>query len=179
MSAVCAFAGAAGVAGGCVRGWGGRFRRNCDRIRRYGEVIESYKAVVGGCPFGAASAVEGGEVELVHVHGVVVAESERVHVEYGFAVEPCLHAAVLVAAAGRSYGVHAYFVHDAVPGAGGELLLRDGAVQIPLEVVAVYGLLAHEVDELHGVAVFAPHDARAPAVAGFGQGVAGVALSAA
>ena len=134
---------------------------------------------MGGGPFGAASAVEGGEVELVDFHGVVVAESERVHVEYGFAVEPCLHAAVLVAVAGRGYGIHAYLVHNAVPGAGGELLLRDGAVQVPLEIVAVFGALPHKIDELHGVAVFAPHDACAPAVAGFGHGVAGVALSAA
>ncbi len=83
---------------------------------------------MGGGPFGAASAVEGGEVELVDFHGVVVAEPERVHVKYGFAVEPCLHAAVLVAVAGRGYGIHAYLVHNAVPCAGGELLLRDGAV---------------------------------------------------
>ena len=134
---------------------------------------------MGGGPFGAASAVECGEVELVDFHGVVVAESECVHVEYGFAVEPCLHAAVLVAVAGRGYGIHAYLVHNAVPGAGGELLLRDGAVQVPLEIVAVFGALPHKIDELHGVAVFAPHDACAPAVAGFGHGVAGVALSAA
>lgn len=178
LSAVCAFAGAAGVGlrGVCI---GGRIDCDCDGVGGYGEVVKSYKAVVGGGPFGAASAVEGGEVELVDFHGVVVAESERVHVEYGFAVEPCLHAAVLVAVAGRSYGVHAYFVHDAVPGAGGELLLRNGAVQVPLEIVAVFGALPHKIDELHGVAVFAPHDACAPAVAGFGEGVAGVALSAA
>lgn len=173
LSAVFAFAGPAAVAAvGCGHGHG-------DGVGGYGEVVESYKAVVGGCPFGAASAVEGGEVELVDFHGVVVAEPERVHVEYGFAVEPCLHAAVLVAVAGRGYGIHAYLVHNAVPGAGGELLLRDGAVQVPLEVVAIYGFLPHKVDELHGVAVFAPHDACAPAVAGFGQGVAGVALAAA
>ena len=173
LSAVCAFAGPAAVAAvGCGHGHG-------DGIGRHGEVIESYKAVVGGGPFGAAPAVEGGEVELVNFHGVVVAEPERVHVEYGFAVEPCLHAAVLVAAAGGAHGVHAYLVHNAVPGAGGELLLRDGAVQVPLEIVAVFGALSHKIDELHGVAVFAPHDACAPAVAGFGQGVAGVALAAA
>ena len=55
----------------------GRYR---DGIRRYGEVVVADKAVVGGGPFGAASAVESGEVELVHVHGVVVAQSQRVHV---------------------------------------------------------------------------------------------------
>ena len=170
--------GAAGVGrcGGCI---GGRIDCDRDGIGGHGEVVESYKAVVGGGPFGAASAVEGGEVELVDFHGVVVAEPERVHVKYGFAVEPCLHAAVLVAVTGRGYGIHAYLVHNAVPGAGGELLLRDGAVQVPLEIVAVFGALPHEIDELHGVAVFAPHDACAPAVAGFGQGVAGVALAAA
>ncbi len=134
---------------------------------------------MGGGPFGAASAVEGGEVELVDFHGVVVAEPERIYIEREFAVKPCLHAAVLVAVAGRGYGVHAYFVHDAVPGAGGELFLRDGAVQVPLEIVAVFGALPHKIDELHGVAVFTPHDACAPAVAGFGQGVAGVAFAAA
>ena len=132
-----------------------------------------------GGPFGAASAMERGEVELVHVHGVVVAQAQRIHVEREFPVEPCLHAAVLVAGAGRTYRVHCYLVHNTVPRAGGELFLRNGAVQIPLEVVAVFGLLPHEVDELHGVAVFAPHDARAPAVARAGHGVAGVALAAA
>ncbi len=173
LSAVFAFAGLAAVAAvGCGHGHG-------DGIGGYGEVVVTDKAVVGGCPFGAASAVEGGEVELVDFHGVVVAEPERVHVEYGFAVEPCLHAAVLVAVAGRGDGVHTYFVYNTVPGAGGELLLRDGAVQVPLEIVAVFGALPHKIDELHGVAVFAPHDACAPAVAGFGQGVAGVALAAA
>lgn len=55
--------------------------------------------------------------------------------------------------------------------------MRDGTVQIPLEVVAIYGLLPHKVDELYGVAVFTPHDACAPAVAGLGHGVAGVAFA--
>ena len=164
-----------GARGGCVRG--ARLYRN--GIRRYGEIVVADKAVVGGCPFGAASAVECGEVELIDFHGVVVAEPERIYIEREFSVKPCLHAAVLVAVAGRGNGVHAYLVHNAVPGAGGELFLRDGAVQIPLEIVAVYGLLPHKVDELHGVAVFAPHDACAPAVTGFGHGVAGVALAAA
>ena len=123
--------------------------------------------------------MECGEVELVDFHGVVVAEPERIYIEREFAVKPSLHASVLVAVAGRGNGIHTYFVHNVVPGAGGELFLRDGAVQVPLEIVTVFGLLAHEVDELHGVAVFAPHDARAPAVAGFGHGVAGVALAAA
>ena len=132
-----------------------------------------------GRPFGAAPAVECGEVELVDLHAVVVAEPERIHIQREFSVKPCLHAAVLVAVAGRGDGVHTYFVYNAVPGAGGEVFLRDGAVQVPLEVVAIYGLLPHKVDELHGVAVFAPHDACAPAVAGFGHGVAGVALAAA
>lgn len=178
LSAVCAFAGAAGVGlrGVCI---GGRIDCDRDGVGGYGEVVVPYVAVVGGGPFGAAPAVECGEVELVDFHGVVVAEPERVHVEYGFAVEPCLHAAVLVAVAGRGYGIHAYLVHNAVPRAGGELLLRDGAVQVPLEIVAVFGALSHKIDELHGVAVFAPHDACAPAVAGFGQGVAGVAFAAA
>ena len=54
--------------------------RHGDGIRRYGEVVVADKAVVGGGPFGAASAVECGEVELVDFHGVVVAEPERIHV---------------------------------------------------------------------------------------------------
>ena len=170
LSAVCAFAGATSVRSICRHG---------DGVGRYGEVVVADKAVVGGGPFGAASAVECGEVELVDFHGVVVAEPERIYIEHKFSINPRLHAAVLVAVAGRGNGVHAYFVYNAVPGAGGELFLRDGAVQVPLEVVTVFGLLAHEVDELHGVAVFAPHDACAPAVAGFGHGVAGVALAAA
>ena len=134
---------------------------------------------MSGGPLAAASAVECGEVELVDFYGVVVAEPERIYIECEFAVKPCLHASVLVAVAGRGNGVHAYLVHNAVPGTGSKLFLRDGAVQVPLEVVAIYGLLPHEVDELHGVAVFTPHDACAPAVAGFGHGVAGVALAAA
>jgi len=134
---------------------------------------------VRGRPFGTAPAVECGEVELVDFYGVVVAEPERIHIQREFPVEPCLYASVLVAVAGRGDGVHAYLVYNTVPGAGGELFLRDGTVQIPLEVVAVFGLLPHEVDELHGVAVLAPHDARAPAVARAGQCVAGVALAAA
>ena len=167
--------GAAGVAGGCVR---------CARLYRdgvggYGEVVVADKAVVGGGPFGAASAVERGEVELVDFHGVVVAEPEGIYVQHEFAIEPGLHAAVLVAVAGRDDGVHTYFVYNAVPGAGGKLFLRNGAVQVPLEIVAVYGLLSHKVDELHGVAIFAPHDAGALAVVDFGHGVAGVALAAA
>lgn len=167
--------GAACVAGGCVR----CARLYRDGIGGHGEVVVAYKAVVRGRPFGAAPAVERGEVELVDFHGVVVAEPKRIHIQREFSVEPCLHATVLVAGAGRGHGVHAYLVHNSVPGAGGELLLRYGTVQIPLEVVAVFGLLPHEVDELHGVAVFAPHDARAPAVARAGQCVAGVALAAA
>ena len=168
--AIFTFAGAAGVR--CAR----LYR---DGVGRYGEVVVADKAVVSGGPFGAASAVECGEVELVDFYGVVIAEPERIYIEREFAVNPRLHAAVLVAVAGRSYCVHTYFVYNAVPGAGSKLFLRDGAVQIPLEVVTVYGLLPHKVDELHGVAVLAPHDARAPAVAGFGHGVAGVALAAA
>ena len=170
LPAIFTFAGAADV---------GRLCRYRDGVGGYGEVVVADKAVVGGGPFGGASAVECGEVELVDFHGVVVAEPERVYVEREFAIEPCLHAAVLVAVAGGGHGVHGYLVHNSVPGAGGEHLLRDGSVQIPLEVVTVFGLLAHEVDELHGVAVLAPHDARAPAVAGFGHGVAGVTLAAA
>lgn len=165
--------GAAGVAGGCVRS----ICRHGDGVGRYGEVVVADKAVVGGGPFGAAPAVECGEVELVDFHGVVVAKPEGIHVQCEFSVKPCLHAAVLVAVAGRGDGVHTYFVYNAMPGAGSKLFLRDGAVQVPLEVIAVFGLLAHEVDELHGVAVFSPHDARAPAVAGFGHGVAGVAFA--
>ena len=167
--------GAAGVAGGCVR----CARLYRDGIRRYGEVVVADKAVVGGGPFGAASAVECGEVELVDFHGVVVAEPEGIYIQREFSVKPGLHASVLVAVAGRGNGIHTYFVYNAVPGAGGELFLRDGAVQVPLEIVAVYGLLPHEVDELYGVAIFAPHDACAPAVTCRGHGVAGVALAAA
>ena len=178
LSAATSVAGTADIG----RVAGGRVRRACrhgDGIRRYGEVVVADKAVVGGGPFGAASAVECGEVELVDFHGVVIAEPERIYIECEFSIKPCLHAAVLVAIAGRGYGVRTYFVYNAVPGAGGELFLRDGAVQVPLEIVAVYGFLPHEVDELHGVAIFAPHDAGAPAVAGFGHGVPGVALAAA
>ena len=170
LPAIFTFAGAASV-----RSIG----RHGDGVGRYGEVVVADKAVVGGGPFGAASAVEGGEVELVNFHGVVVAEPEGIYIECEFSVKPSLHAAVLVAVAGRGNGVHAYLVHNAVPGAGGELFLRDGAVQVPLEVVTVYGLLPHKVDELHGVAIFAPHNARAPTVAGLGHGVAGVAFAAA
>lgn len=128
--------------------------RHGDGIRRYGEVVVADKAVVGGGPFGAASAVECGEVELVDFHGVVVAEPEGIYVQHEFAVNPRLHAAVLVAVAGRGDGVHTYFVHNAMLGTGSELFLRDGAVQVPLEIVAVYGLLPHEVDELQYIAVF-------------------------
>ena len=170
LPAIFTFAGAAGVRSICRHG---------DGIRRYGEVVVADKAVVGGDPFGAASAVERGEVELVDFHGVVVAEPEGIYVQHEFAIEPGLHAAVLVAVAGRDDGVHTYFVYNAVPGAGGKLFLRNGAVQVPLEIVAVYGLLSHKVDELHGVAIFAPHDAGALAVVDFGHGVAGVALAAA
>ena len=74
--------GAAGVAGGCVR----CARLYRDGVGRYGEVVVADKAVVGGGPFGAASAVECGEVELVDFHGVVVAEPEGIHVQYEFAV---------------------------------------------------------------------------------------------
>ena len=87
--------------------------------------------------------------------------------------------AVFVAVAGGAYGVHGYFVYYAVPDAGGELLLRLGAAQVPFKVVAVFRGLSHKIDELHGVAAFAPHDACAPAVAGLGHGVAGVAFAAA
>lgn len=62
---------------------GGRVRRACrhgDGICRYGEVVVADKAVVGGGPFGAASAVECGEVELVDFHGVVIAEPEGIHI---------------------------------------------------------------------------------------------------
>lgn len=170
LPAFFTFAGAAGVRSIC------RYR---NRIRRNSKVVISNVAVVGGGPFGAAPAVEGREVELVNFHGVVVAEPERIYIEREFAVKPGLHASVLVAVAGRGDGVHTYFVYNAMPGAGSKLFLRDGAVQVPLEVIAVYGLLPHKVDELHGVAVFAPHDARTPAVAGFGHGVAGVAFAAA
>lgn len=162
--------GAASVRCACCHG---------DGIGGYGEVVVADKAVVGGGPAGGAAAVECGEVELVDFHGVVVAEPECVYIEREFAIEPCLHAAVFVAVAGGGHGVHGYFVHNAVPGAGGEHLLRYGAVQVPFKIVAVFGALPHKVDELHGVAVFAPHDACAPAVAGFGHGVAGVAFAAA
>lgn len=128
--------------------------RHGDGIRRYGEVVVADKAVVGGGPFGAASAVECGEVELVDFHGVVVAEPEGIYVQHEFAVNPRLHAAVLVAVAGRGDRVYTYFVHNAMLGTGSELFLRDGAVQVPLEIVAVYGLLPHEVDELQYIAVF-------------------------
>ena len=168
LAAVFAFAGLAAI---------GRARCNGDRVRRYGEVVVSYVAVVRGGPFGAAPAVEGGEVEFVHVYGVVVAQAQCVYVEREFPVEPCLHAAVLVAVAGGANGVHGYLVHNTVPGAGGELFLRNGPVQIPFKIVAVFGGLPHEVDQLHGVAALAPHDACAPAVAGLGHGVAGVAFS--
>ena len=164
---------AVGAWGGCVR----CARLYRDGIRRYGEVVVADKAVVGGSPFGAASAVECGEVELVDFHGVVVAEPEGIYIQREFSVKPSLHAAVLVAVARCRYGIHAYLIHNAVPGAGGEFFLRNGAVHIPLEVIAVFGLLAHEVDELHGVAILAPHDARAPAVTCRGHGVAGVAFA--
>ena len=137
--------GAAGVRSIC---------RHSDGICRYGEVVVADKAVVGGGPFGAASAVERGEVELVDFHGVVVAEPEGIYVQHEFAIEPGLHAAVLVAVSGRGDGIHTYFVYNAVPGTGSEQFLRDGAVQVPLEVVAIYGLLPHEVDELQYIAVF-------------------------
>ena len=137
--------GAAGVRSIC---------RLSDGIRRYGEVVVADKAVVGGDPFGAASAVECGEVELVDFHGVVVAEPEGIYVQHEFSVKPCLYASVLVAVAGRGNGVHTYLVYNAVPGAGGELFLRDSAVQVPLEIVAVYRLLPHKVDELQYIAVF-------------------------
>ena len=90
-----------------------------------------------------------------------------------------MHAAVPVAVAGGAYGVHGYFVYYAVPDAGGELLLCLGAAQVPFKVVAVFRGLSHKIDELYGVAAFAPHDSCAPAVAGLGHGVAGVAFAAA
>ena len=62
LPAIFTFAGAASV-----RSIG----RHGDGVGRYGEVVVAYKAVVGGGPFGAASAVECGEVELVDFHGVV------------------------------------------------------------------------------------------------------------
>lgn len=73
---------AVGARGGCVR----CARLYRDGVGRYGEVVVADKAVVGGCPLGAASAVECGEVELVDFHGVVVAEPEGIHVQYEFAV---------------------------------------------------------------------------------------------
>ena len=50
-----------------------RSRVHCNRVCRNSEVVESYVAIVGGGPFGAAAAVECGEVEFVYVYGVVVA----------------------------------------------------------------------------------------------------------
>ena len=77
LSAVRAVAGAAGV-------WS--IGRHGDGVGGYGEVVVADKAVVGGCPFGAASTVECGEVELVDFHGVVIAEPERIYIEREFAV---------------------------------------------------------------------------------------------
>lgn len=71
LSAAFAVAGAADV---------GRICRYRDGVGGYGEVVVADKAVVRGCPFGAASAVECGEVELVDFHGVVVAEPKCVYI---------------------------------------------------------------------------------------------------
>ena len=130
-------------------------------------------------PLGAAAAVERREIKLIDMQGVVIAEAKRIYIERKFAIEPSLHTSVLVAFAGSRHGVHRDFVYNSMPFARGKLLLRNGLVQVPLEIVTVFRVLPHEVDQLHGVAALAPHDSCAPAVASFGQGVAGVAFAAA
>ena len=126
-------------------------------------------------PFRATPTVECREIKLIDMQSVVIAESERIYIERKFAIKPSLHTSVLITFAGCAHRIHRNFIHNAMPLASGELLLRNRAAKVPLEVVAIFRNLAHEVNQLHGVAPLAPHDASAPAVASCGHGIPSVA----